>query len=171
MNSQRSHFEEEMSIIPAGWAVAAGLCAVGVEILFHVLVPRWSHHDLPPEPWWAIIGITAAVFMAAMVLLLGYIYADAKRRGMNAILWTLLIILIPKPIGFIAYFLLRKPLLLPCPKCGASVQQDFHFCPNCRCALGPTCLNCGRSIGAGFACCPYCGKPVGNITPPSPAAG
>ena len=37
----------------------------------------------------------------------GYIYADAKRRGMNALLWTLLAMLLPKPIGFIAYFLLR----------------------------------------------------------------
>ena len=176
MTQRRSHFMEELGIIPVGWVIVAGIGAVWVEILFHVLVPKWApHHDLPREPWWALMGITGAILMAAMVLLTGYIYADAKRRDMHAVLWVLLVILIPKPIGYIAYFLLRKPMLQRCPKCGAPVEASFHFCPNCSIALGVACAGCGRPMAAGFACCPYCGKAVGSMGPPvapsAPAAG
>lgn len=97
-----------------------------------------------------------------MLLLTGYVYADAKRRGMNALLWTLLVILIPKAIGFIAYFLLRKPLLIPCPNCGTEVGSDFPYCPKCGHALTPSCSHCGRAISSDYVCCPYCGKTVGS---------
>ncbi len=99
--------------------------------------------------------------MAATILLTGYIYADAKRRGMNAVLWTVLVFLTPKPIGFIAYFLLRTPMLTPCPKCSASVGKDFTFCPKCGYAITPSCGGCGRAIRRDYVCCPYCGKTVG----------
>jgi len=175
VTQRRSHFMEELGIIPVGWVIVAGIGAVWVEILFHVLIPRWSHHDLPREPWWGLLGICGALFMAGMVLLTGYIYADAKRRDMHAVLWVLLVILIPKPIGYIAYFLLRKPMPQRCPKCGAPAEPAFHFCPNCSSALGAACTGCGRPITAGFACCPYCGKAVAGggppITPNAPAAG
>jgi hypothetical protein len=161
MTQPRSRFEEELRIIPTGWVVVSVIGFAAVEVLFHTCIPAWSHHQgLPPEPWWALLGIVGGLFLAATILLTGYVYADAKRRGMNAVLWTLLVILIPKAIGFIAYFMLRKPLLAPCPNCRWPVGSDFTYCPKCGYALAPACANCGRPIRRDYTCCPYCGKPV-----------
>jgi hypothetical protein len=68
---------------------------------------------------------------AAYFLLAGYIYADAAPRGMPPIPWTALAVLIPNCVGFILYFLLRKPILHPCPGCGCGVAPDAAFCPGC----------------------------------------
>ncbi len=161
MTQARSHFEEELRIIPKGWVVASVIGFAAIAVLFNVCIPMWSHrHDLPPQPWWTLLGIVGALFMAATILLIGYVYADAKRRGMNALLWTLLVILIPKAIGFIAYFLLRKPLLAPCPNCRWPIGSDFAYCPKCGYAAIPSCANCGRAIRRDYLCCPYCGKTV-----------
>ncbi len=165
MAQYRSRLQEELSIIPLGWVIAAGVGLAAVEVLCLVFIPRWAPHDLPPQPWWTLIGVVGAVLLAATILLIGYIYADAKRRGMNAVLWTLLVILIPKPIGFIAYFLLRKPLAQPCPNCKYPVGTDFAFCPKCGYALAPSCPGCGRAVHRDFVCCPYCGKPVATQAP------
>ncbi len=100
--------------------------------------------------------------LAIIILMIGYVNADSKRRGMNSLLWTLLVIFVPKALGFIAYFLLRKPLLIPCPNCGTAVGSDFRYCPKCGHALTPTCSHCGRSISGDYVCCPYCGKTGGS---------
>jgi Phospholipase_D-nuclease N-terminal len=161
MPQSRSHLLQELRIIPKGWMIASGIGLAAIEVLFLVYIPMWCHHrDLPPEPWWALLGVVSALLMAATILLIGYIYADSKRRSMNAILWTLLVILIPKPIGFIAYFLLRKPLLEPCPNCRLPVGADFAYCPKCGYAIMPSCSNCGRATRRDYICCPYCGKPL-----------
>jgi RNA polymerase subunit RPABC4/transcription elongation factor Spt4 len=160
MTQRKSRLQQELSIIPFGWTVAAGIGIVVVETLFTFFIPRWAPHDLPPRPWLDLMGAVGALLLAATLLLTGYIYADAKRRGMNAILWTLLVLLIPKPIGFIAYFLLRTPMRERCPKCNTPVGADFAFCPKCGNALAPACPGCGRAMRRDFVCCPYCGKTV-----------
>ena len=147
MTQVRSRFAQELRIIPTGWAIAAAIGFIAVEALFEKIIPHFSGHDLPPEPWWTLLGLLAAILMVATILLIGYIYADAKRRGMNAVLWTVLVILIPKAIGFIAYFLLRKPLVTPCPQLQHSRWLRFPpTAPKCGYALAPTCSHCGRAI-------------------------
>ena len=59
------------------------------------------------------IGLGVGTIAAAFVLLAGYVYADAARRGMPPIPWTALAVLIPNGVGFVLYFLLRKPILHP----------------------------------------------------------
>lgn len=170
MTTFRSRLEEELAIIPAGWWTVAIVGFISIEVLFHVLIPRWSHrpHELPGLPWWGILAFAGAVLCAAMIALTGYIYADAKRRGMQAVLWVILIVLIPKPIGYIAYFLLRKPLLGTCPRCQERVSSEFHYCPKCNFALWPVCAHCGRPISKEFVFCPYCGGSVGAIAAAHP---
>jgi double zinc ribbon protein len=161
MTQARSHFEEELRIIPTGCAVVAVIGFAVVQVAFNVLIPTYvRHRDVPPQPFLTLIGIVAGMVLAATLLLIGYVYADSKRRGMNALLWTLLVIVIPKAIGFIAYFLLRKPLLAPCPNCRWPIGSDFAYCPKCGYAATPSCANCGRPIRRDYMCCPYCGKPV-----------
>jgi hypothetical protein len=161
MNEHRSHFRDELAIIPTVATWIAVVAFVLVQICLLVLAPHHlSPSELPPKPWLPVISVVGGLFMAIIVLLIGYVNADSKRRGMNSLLWTLLVIFIPKALGFIAYFLLRKPLLYPCPKCGTRLAADYHFCQKCGYGLTPFCNHCGRAISHDFVCCPYCGKPV-----------
>jgi len=56
---------------------------------------------------------------------------NAVRRGMPPIPWTALAVLIPNCVGFVLYFLMRKPIFHPCPGCGRGVAPDAAFCPRC----------------------------------------
>src|SRR5215471_5720480 len=56
--------------------------------------------------------------VAIYLMLLGYVYGDARRRGMPAGLWVVLVLLIPNLIGFIVYLILRRSIFAPCPNCG-----------------------------------------------------
>ena len=94
---------------------------------------------------------------ALWVLMIFYVNADAKRRQMNRLLWTLLVIFIPNAIGFILYFVLRQPIARPCAKCGTSVRPDFVFCPACGESLAPTCPGCHHGIEPGWTACAFCG--------------
>jgi hypothetical protein len=78
-----------------------------------------------------LIGLAGGVLAAAYFLLAGYVYADAGQRGMPPIPWTALAVLIPNCVGFVLYFVLRKPILHPCPSCGRGVAPDAAFCPRC----------------------------------------
>jgi len=165
MNPHRSHFRDELAIIPrvAVWVAFAVFLLIQVCLLW--LLPMFpdatSGVELPPRPWWPVLTVVGGLIVAFFVLMVGYVNADSKRRGMNSLLWTLLVIFVPKALGFLAYFLLRKPLQMPCPKCGTALFGDFRFCHKCGYALSPTCAQCGRAINQDFVCCPYCGKPVG----------
>jgi RNA polymerase subunit RPABC4/transcription elongation factor Spt4 len=107
------------------------------------------------------VGIVPAIW----VLLIGYVYADAKRRGMRYVMWTLLAIFIPNAIGVILYFILRDPLMKPCPGCSQVLKSGYTFCPHCGTSLLPTCPNCGRSVELGWANCPQCGTKLPSPTP------
>ena len=158
MNEKRSQFRDELRIIP-GIAIGIAIaCFFGMVILFACL-PK-GPHDLPPFPGWLILGILAGLALGAWVLLIGYINADAPRRGMGRVLWTFLAILVPNCLGILAYFLLRKPKTFPCPGCGLQLSPDFRFCHRCGFSLAPVCAHCGHGISHEYVCCPYCGKPV-----------
>lgn len=161
MSESKSTFRNEVAIIPAvAWWIAL-FAWVLMQFILLGIVPHHTHvNDLPPMPVWSLLSTIMGVILGVVILMIGYVNVDSKRRGMNSLLWTLLVIFVPKALGFIAYFLLRKPLMIPCPKCGTSVGADFRFCPKCGYAVTPMCPHCGRSIQRDFACCPYCGKNV-----------
>jgi hypothetical protein len=77
------------------------------------------------------MGLLAGSFIAIWLLCLGYVYADARRRAMPPVLWTLLALLVPNLLGFLFYFALRRPLISPCPKCGHAVAAEQRFCAWC----------------------------------------
>lgn len=93
---------------------------------------------------WPILGFLAGLFVGSLfaiwVLGLGYVYADARRRGMPHIPWMLIAAIVPNLLGFLLYFVLRKPLASPCPQCGQPVAAGQRFCPSCGCQsmLQPT---------------------------------
>jgi hypothetical protein len=79
----------------------------------------------------ALIGLAGGMLAAGYFLLAGYVYADAVRRSMPPIAWTALAVLVPNCVGFVLYFVLRKPIVHPCPGCGRGVGPDAAFCPGC----------------------------------------
>jgi RNA polymerase subunit RPABC4/transcription elongation factor Spt4 len=45
----------------------------------------------------------------------------------------------------------------PCPSCGAPVQEDFAFCPQCGAEILTACPSCHRAVQTDWLRCPYCG--------------
>ncbi len=73
------------------------------------------------------IGLLAAVW----VICLGYVYGDARRRAMAPILSTLMAAFVPNLLGFLIYFVIRRPIALPCAQCGQAMRADHPFCSWC----------------------------------------
>ena len=110
--------------------VAAAICATVFTFMSGVTDAHAAHPDMPRVvaiPLALLVGTVVALWFLAM----GYIYGDAKRRGMPAALWVAIAILVPNMIGFILYFALRKPLLSACANCGQGITPGQTFCPSC----------------------------------------
>ncbi len=166
MNSKWARFKEELRIIPSFANVLSAIAFVCPPAVFAAMsrIPN----KVPPFPWWLVLSILCGAVLAAWVLVIGYINADAGRRGMGRVLWTLIAIFVPNCLGILLYFLLRTPMLRQCAGCGAMVDPAFQFCHKCGLAMWPACASCGRGIDHEFVCCPYCGKPVKTPEPTSP---
>ena len=102
------------------------------------------------------------IIVILLPLLVGvYVYRDAKRRGMNAVLWTLIAILAPSLIGFIIYLLVRGNYSnLKCPRCDTAVNEQYVVCPKCGAKLKPSCPNCSTPVEPDWAVCPKCAQPL-----------
>lgn len=112
--------------------------------------------------------ILPIIFLFVCIVLLGfeifigvYVYRDAAKRGMNALLWTLVAVLAPSLIGFIIYLVVRGNYSdLKCPECAAPVKDTFVVCPKCGVNLRPSCPNCAAPAEEGWKVCPKCTKPL-----------
>jgi RNA polymerase subunit RPABC4/transcription elongation factor Spt4 len=155
-------------VIPIGAWFAAGIGFVMAVFFLSVVVTR--HSSIEARVWFPLVLGTA---IAADILLIGYVYGDAKRRGMRYVMWTLLAIFLTNGIGIILYFILREPLLGFCSRCGRPASPKFAFCPHCGSGLQQTCPSCHRVIEGPWSHCAWCGTPVGgrpvNYGPPPPA--
>jgi hypothetical protein len=146
-------FWNELRIIPRiVWPIAL-LIAAGSCVAFYMMPGR------PPlSATQFVFIIWAILFVFSWVLLIGYINADARRRGMHYITWTLLALFVPNFLGAVLYFVLRDPLLVLCPRCGARGRSIFVFCHQCGSELAPSCPSCKRAVQPGWNRCVYCGK-------------
>lgn len=164
-----NRFSDEVRVIPfVAWIIAV-LAAVGMFVLlFFVAIP--GDHKLShwPEAGQIAFAIWPGLLVAVWVLLIGYVNADARRRGMRYVMWTLLAIFVTNFIGVILYFIFRDPLSVTCGKCGAQARSGFAFCPQCGTQLSTACPACKRPVESGWQRCPYCG---GGLPPSSPITG
>jgi uncharacterized membrane protein YidH (DUF202 family) len=154
MSNEKIRFSDELRIIP-GWAYVLSIALlVGIEIVVPIMRARHAH----PMPLAALIVVMVLVgiLFVALGLLIGYVNRDARRRGMNATLWTIMVILIPNAIGYILYFLVREPLVFNCPQCGGTVSARFNFCPKCKYNLHPACPECKNAVRTEDRYCPNC---------------
>ena len=120
--TERSGFK----MIPAAAKILAAVAYLAIVLFFFFFLDE--HKAIG---FGTLVGGVIGAIPAAFILLAGYVYADARRRGMPAIAWTALALLIPNGVGFVLYFLLRKPILYPCSNCGCGVAQDAGFCSKC----------------------------------------
>ena len=161
-----SRFGEALRILPrTAWifGIASSL-VVSALVWFRVgpSDPQWSHWPLAGQ-----VAFTCSVFLFVLIwfLLIGYVFADAKRRGMPYLMWTGLAMLVPNAIGIILYFALRDPLPKQCPRCATPARAGFVFCSACGTAMQPPCPNCGRGVESAWSNCPHCGMKLPLPTP------
>ena len=154
-SNEKFDIHEEIRLIPKAMMVVAVLLFAGLQALLFLVVFPHDHHA-PPMPVRALVAILGGFVLAFFALLIGYVNRDAKRRGMNHVLWTILVLIIPNAIGYIIYFVVRQPIAGRCPNCGVAVNPAYNFCPKCKVNLHPLCPACHRTIEHGAAFCPYC---------------
>jgi len=157
MTPRKTTFAEELAIVPKFLYLFIPLAFAGTLFLFLAYMPHHDPHS-PPFAVRVLLSVLLGIVLSIYFGLIGYVNQDAKRRDMGQLLWTLLVIFIPNCLGFLAYFLLRKPLIQHCPQCGERVEKGFHFCAKCGCELTPSCPSCGKEVSRDFVVCPYCGK-------------
>ena len=160
-NESPKRFMDEVRIIsPWAYVVAAlGFVVVAAAVTFAALTDK-SGNTFYKVPVLIAAGLAGACAMGCYILLIGYVCADAGRRGMTRLGWTLLAIFVPNALGIVLYFVLRKPLTAHCPQCNSVVETGFGFCPRCRHKLSTVCPKCQRSVHETDKFCPYCGADV-----------
>jgi RNA polymerase subunit RPABC4/transcription elongation factor Spt4 len=168
-NETSTRFMDEIRNISPVFYVFAflGFMMAWGAVIFATLTDK-SHRPFYTLPVLIPLGLLAGTAIACYFLLIGYINADAGRRGMSRLAWTLLAIFIPNALGIVLYFVLRKPRTPNCPQCHAAIEPGFGFCPRCRYRLTPVCPQCQRSVHEGDKFCPYCGRDLAtSVTPAS----
>ena len=178
---ERYRFREELAVIPRPMIVAV-MVLYAVALVIGILANLFNEGGIWPEnlalnPSLASLAIAGvitiiAIPVAALLLMFGYVYKDAQRRGMHAGLWTLLAVILSWPfpiLGVIIYFLLREPLPYPCPRCGRLAGARFSFCPSCQCNLHPSCPQCRQEVTESDKFCPFCGHDLKNQPVPQSA--
>jgi hypothetical protein len=124
-------------------------------------------------PWFPRMAVTSLVSLALFILWVAviiWVYRDAERRGMNGVLWALLVF-IGNLIGLLIYLIVRaepasaavkvKPDRT-CPKCRNPVSPGFAYCPHCGASLQATCPECGKPVEPEWKACPSCGRRLGE---------
>jgi hypothetical protein len=146
-----SWLRRELGVAPRAGVAASALVALVAASLF-VLVVRH-------RPFTARIpfAVPLALFIFLYGFLVSYVYGDARRRGMRHRIWAVVAAVAPNGLGFIAYFLLREPLLQRCGACGATARREFAFCPECGSPLAGVCQACRRPVEPVWSHCAHCG--------------
>lgn len=91
-----------------------------------------------------IISSIVFIFLAVACVIAGYIllgvwvYRDATAHGANALMWVLLVLLVPSMIGLILYLIIgRQEQYSPCPNCHAMVSRAAAYCSCCGQSINP----------------------------------
>ena len=119
-----------------------------------------------------IYSLVVLISLLILLIPIGvYVYRDAKRREMNAVMWTLIAVVAPALIGFIIYLLVRGNYPdLQCPQCAGPVAEHYVVCPHCGAKLRPACPSCSYPVETDWKVCPKCASPLDGVelqyTPP-----
>jgi len=116
-----------------------------------------------------LLLVILAFALPVMLMITLFTWRDAKRRGMNPVLWSLIAGFSPALMGFLIYLLVRSTHThLLCTGCGSPVKPTDGSCPGCGAKLQPLCPRCGHIVESSWKTCPICAAalPEGqDITP------
>lgn len=109
----------------------------------------------------SVAGLFMLVLWIAVIL---WIYRDAESRGMNGLLWALLVF-IGNLIALIVYLIVRSetdrnrsaPSRISCPDCDKSIEGQYAYCPYCGAAVRNVCPSCNTELQRDWVVCPKCG--------------
>ncbi len=156
LDTGQSSLASELALIPRWSMAAAAVAFVAMFYMFWVVVPEHRHHQLP-FGLHLYFSFTWSSLSALYMLMVGYIWRDTARRGMNPAFWLVLCLVLQGGIGAVLYFLLRSPLVTLCPACSTRVQPGYHFCPQCAYQLSASCRRCFATMGLPDRFCADCG--------------
>lgn len=146
-------FQRFLSIVPKGARIAASVPA-GCLTIALLVAGFLNRNDLIDNPGAAFAAAGAGLFacgiLTAWILCLGYVYGDARRRAMPPILWMLVALLVPNLLGFLLYFVLRRPITVACTNCGQATSLEQRFCSWCGNPRPPA-PSGGAPSGPGFS--------------------
>ncbi|MHA7964973.1 hypothetical protein ACX93W_12590 [Paenibacillus sp. CAU 1782] len=78
------------------------------------------------------IGIVLMAVIGTLIGLGVWTYRDARARGLEAGMWTAIVVLVPNLLGFLLYMLIaRKQHKVLCPSCSQKTEASKPFCSNC----------------------------------------
>jgi hypothetical protein len=122
-----------LSVVPRAvkrWALAIVGCAVPIALVvgYHAANQGSALRTMSIFGSAALFG---GVVVAAWLVCVGFVYADAGRRAMRPVLWVLVVALFPHLLGFLLYFVLRQPIASPCAHCGLAIALNQQFCAGC----------------------------------------
>jgi len=140
------------------------LMSVAVLFLVLIFISLISQGLRPGHGFPFIVALFAGLF--GSLILIGIfvwigigiaVYHDAKKRGMEPLLWALVATLVPYLIGLIAYLIIRHPVQSLCPSCGQPFAQGDVYCRSCGAAVQGQCSACHRPTAPASRFCPHCG--------------
>ncbi len=151
-------------LVAAVFALVVGMRMIRFPYFSRTPFPRFGLGALE----FAVIGAVGLTVLFVWIGIGVVVYYDAKRRGMEPLLWALVAALVPYLLGLIAYLVVRQPIQTVCAVCGQPFTATDIFCRNCGHAVQAKCSSCGRPVAVGARFCPNCGTPL--TAPPAPAA-
>lgn len=79
-----------------------------------------------------LIGIGLLFMLGTWAALGVWTYRDAKAKGLDAGIWTAIVIMVPNLLGLLLYFVIgRKQQKAICRQCGQKTELGKPFCSGC----------------------------------------
>ena len=143
--------------------------------LFHGTSPfHFDRIHIGAWPWIGFAGVFGLAMLALGIAILVWVYNDAEKRGLNGLLWAILVFFL-HVLGFIIYLVVRsshpekaKTAVSPAagpPPPPPPAQAPIPVPPVPGPSLAPPppapqpagCPQCGKPVAPAHAYCPTCG--------------
>ncbi len=134
-----------------------GLAKGGAEAFFFAVVAYPKFLGISSHHWTGLLEDAAlALFALATLALAAWVYADARRREVDApVAWAVLT-LVTNAIGWATYLVARGWRRAACPACGAALRSSYRACPHCGVQVQRGCPSCGQAVREEWSFCPHC---------------
>jgi hypothetical protein len=141
-----------------------------------VKIPKVGRIEFGPYGFFNVTSysIISLILLVIWIFVIVWVYRDAERRGMNGVLWALLVF-IGNLIGLLIYLIVRssngstakevttpQPSSQTCPSCQLPLSPTYVFCPSCGTRLRSDCPKCRKPIDKDWKVCPHCGEKLNS---------